>query len=129
MNVLTTEMNHFFNVTNDKYEINLLVNSQLSSMDKETLKEAISRFELRPVDEYLIRKTSQQSKTGNEEDVNLDGFARYIDAYLVELSGGKRSELIRIGTKIMGRTPKAYSTRLMRLEILDYLLNSHGSFF
>ena len=125
MNVSTTEMNRFFNITDDKYKVSLAVNSQLLSMGKAQLKEVIAQFGLLPVNEYLALKTLRYYMTDDKVDMNLDGFARYIDAYLIEISGGKRSELIRIGTNIMGRKPKAYSTRLIRLEILDYLLSPH----
>ena len=110
-------MNKFFNVQDNMQQTLLSVNSQLLSMNKEQLENVISRFGLLPVNEYV-------HKVNNKEDIT--GFIRYIDAYLLEASGGKRSRLIQVGTKIMGTKPKAYSNRLVRLEILDYLLFNHS---
>ena len=123
MRDITSEMNAFFQVESDDIQNQTQVNTRLLSMNREQLRYTVSRFGLFPISEYLVTTPVKIDKNA------VVGFARYLDVYLLEMSGGKRSELIKLGVKIMGREPKAFSNRLIRLEIVDYIINFHSNFF
>ena len=123
MRDIASEMNAFFRVESDDVQNQAQVNTRLLSMNREQLRYTVSRFGLFPISEYLVTTPVKIDKNA------VVGFARYLDVYLLEMSGGKRSELIKLGVKIMGREPKAFSNRLIRLEIVDYIINFHSNFF
>lgn len=123
MRDIASEMNVFFRVESNDVQNQAQVNTRLLSMNREQLRYTVSRFGLFPISEYLVTTPVKIDKNA------VVGFARYLDVYLLEMSGGKRSELIKLGVKIMGREPKAFSNRLIRLEIVDYIINFHSNFF
>lgn len=123
MRDIASEMNVFFRVESNDVQNQAQVNTRLLSMNREQLRYTVSRFGLFPISEYLVTTPVKIDKN------MVVGFARYLDVYLLEMSGGKRSELIKLGVKIMGREPKAFSNRLIRLEIVDYIINFHSDFF
>ena len=117
---MNTNMTDFFKTTDKKYEDSLLINMQLLAMPKEQMQVACQDYGLAPVKQYLDMRTSQ---TG-DGNWNIRGFIRYLDTYLIEVSGGKRSELSKLGGELTGRKPRAFSLRLMRADIIQTFLAS-----
>lgn len=116
---LKEEMQAVFLSGGAKYQTSLLVNMKLLSMSDPEMIDTFQKFGLSPIGEYL------DIRTLNVGDNNwaIRGFIRYIDRYLIERSGGKRSELVKLGKEINGKEPSAFSIRLMRLEIISTFLS------
>lgn len=114
------KMYDFFEIKDQKYKNSLLVNAQLLAMTKKEIMGALHRFGLNPIREYLDERTINTS--GN--NWNIRGYIRYMDTYLIETSGGKRSKLIRLGKQLTGQESHAYSMRLIRIEIITAFLTN-----
>ena len=119
---MTKEMQNFFEPQDDKYQRSLLVNIQLLSMPRKQLIKACHKFGLEPVNEYFDQRTLRRG----EGNWAFRGFIRYLDAYLLEASGGKRTKLVQLGERMTGSMIKASSMRLIRMEVIGKLLLHAG---
>lgn len=106
------EMNMFYGIQSgtdiSHADISTQVNGQMKCMGKEQMRKSFEQFGLLPVKTYLDRQTD-----------NKEGFIRYMDAYLVEQSGGKRKDLLEIGEQLTGQVIHIFSMRLIRLSIIS----------
>lgn len=115
----TRSMDRFFQVENwekgirENYQRSLFVNRRLSDMTSEQLSVACQSYGLEPIQVYLDTRTFLTETNG----IEIKGFARYFDTYLLQESGGERTKLIQLGQKLTGQRPTARSGRLLRLEI------------
>lgn len=112
------QMDNFFDIIDERYQTSLFINMQLQKMSKEKMRKAFQKFGLGIVSEYLDIRT-----INNHQYIN--GFIRYMDAYLIEMSGGKRTELLKLGKELTGYNSKAFSLRLVRLDIISHYLSEH----
>lgn len=115
------QMQKVFDIRDEKYQTSLFVNMRLADMPKNELLSISREYGISPVEEYLDIRTIKQEE-GNR---NVRGFIRYIDTYLIERSGGKRTELLKIGEQLIGKKPESFSMRLIRLEIISEILSSY----
>lgn len=115
----TRSMDQFFQVGDwekgirENYQRSLFVNRRLSDMTSEQLSVACQSYGLEPIQVYLDTRTFLTETNG----IEIKGFARYFDTYLLQESGGERTKLIQLGQKLTGQRPTARSGRLLRLEI------------
>ena len=115
----TRSMDRFFQVENwkkgirENYQRSLFVNRRLSDMTSEQLSVTCQSYGLEPIQVYLDTRTFLTETNG----IEIKGFARYFDTYLLQESGGERTKLIQLGQKLTGQRPTARSGRLLRLEI------------
>lgn len=98
----------------EQYMQSLYMNQRLLDMTTDELVVACRNFGLEPVRAYLDKRTIPSPT----EDNSIRGFVRYMDTYLMEQSGGKRTELVRLGKELTGQEPTARPNRLLRLEII-----------
>lgn len=98
----------------EQYMQSLYMNQRLLDMTTDELVVACRKFGLDPVWAYLDKRTIPSPT----EDNSIKGFVRYMDTYLMEQSGGKRTELVRLGKELTGQEPTARPNRLLRLEII-----------
>lgn len=109
-NELKKQMDEFYKLDTSMEHANVSaqVNEYMKSMEKEQMGESFGRFGLLPVETYL-----------DKEDGNNQGFIRYVDAYLVEQSGGKRETLLSVGKQLTGKDIQMFSMRLIRVAIIS----------
>lgn len=112
------KINEFFQISGESKTASTFLNNQLMTIPKNTLIEAFHLFKLEPVYMYLTEEHLKEGKT----DWNISGYVRYIDMYLLEMSGGKRTELVRVGEDLTGKRPTSFSSRLLRIEIISLFL-------
>ena len=115
-----SQMDTFFRVDDKRYQTSIYMNTQLWSMSKKEMSNVIDKFGLSPVWKYLDPRTIN----GEEGNRNIRGFARYMDNYFLEMSGGSRTTLTRLGRAATNKYPTAFSLRLMRLEIITSILTN-----
>ncbi len=107
------EMDQFFQVADagaDPYEESRKVNQILVNMTPQQLSETCQRYGLEPIRRYLNTRTIMKR---NE----FRGYARCLDIWLLQETGGERTRLIGVGKRLTGRKPTARNGRLLRLEI------------
>lgn len=112
------QMDKYFNWDDKKDQAVSNINMTLLQMPKHLLLDTCRRFGLNPVYRYLNIDRLKTEKT----DWDIKGFIRYMDTYLIELSGGQRQKLITMGEAVIGQKPASFSPRLIRLEIISSLL-------
>lgn len=112
-------MDKFFNVESSQPNISQKINDLFLSMSTDIMIETIQQFGLDPIYAYLDFSQIR----GQNPTWNIHGFVTYIDNYLIENSGGKRSKLNQLGYQIMGRYPTAFSMRMIRMELISFLLS------
>lgn len=88
-------------------------------MTTDAMIKSIHNFGLDPVYAYLdFTQVRDQNSTWD-----IRGFVTYIDNYLIETSGGERTKLKELGCQIMGKQPNAFSTRMIRMELISFILS------
>lgn len=112
------KVNDFFQISEDVTTASIIMNEKLVNSSKHTLIDAFHQFGLEPIYMYLTMKHMNKEKM----NWNITGFIRYLDMYLIEMSGGKRTELIQLGEKLTGKQPTSFSIRLLRIEIISMFL-------
>lgn len=112
-----TAMNKFFDLGDARYQRSLVMNAKLMAIPKEKLRDIFEAFDLLPVTEYFDSRTLNK-----ENNQNIRGYIWYLDRYLIEKSGGRRSALTVLGARLTGTKPTAFSMRLMRMEIISDIL-------
>lgn len=93
------------------------VSDKIGQMSRQEISDTISDYQLLPIYYYLnvFRDT--------KENIKLSPFARYIDIYLIELTGDNRQLLNKLAYDIVGRTYPLSSSRAMRHAIITNLLS------
>lgn len=121
--VKQNQMCQFFKIGDQKYQTSLFINMRLLGMGKEEIVVACQKFGLQPVKQYLDIRTINGDNE-KERNLNVRGYLRYMDIYLIQMSGGKRKELIKLGEELTGKNYTASSLRLIRLDIISSILAS-----
>lgn len=114
-NEVKQQMDRFYNIDENVDQISTFVGNQMKNMPKGKLSESVQKFGLCPIEEYLDKETLRN----NTKAIDMGGYIRYLDTYLLEMSGGKRTELLKVGKKLVDHSFLIFSTRLLRTAIIS----------
>lgn len=95
------------------------VSNKINEMSRQEISNTINDYQLLPVYYYLNVLRDTKAK------IKLSPFAKYIDIYLVELTGGNRQQLNTLAYEIVGSTYPLGSSKAMRHAIITNLLSAY----
>lgn len=118
-------MDEYFGITHNKPNNDIAdarhVSKVLEEMSREEISNTISIYQLLPVYYYLNVLRDKDKK----EPVKLSPFAKYIDIYLIELTGNNRQHLNALAYEIVGNKYPISSAKAMRHAIITNLLSTY----
>ena len=116
-------MDMFFGIDHDKHYNDVAdakrVATVLDQMSRQEISNTLSTYQLLPVYYYL------NVLRDKKEPFEFAPFAKYIDIYLIELTGNSRQKLNEVAQSIVGETYPISSARAMRHAIITNLLSPY----